>query len=392
MSPAVPRPTAFTALLFVVSLARLGVADEPPTPALVDSIDRHVDEAISALANGTALSSRPSTSCPTVCEAGCRGFIPDADVREPGLGPWQAGLIGGLGGLGAGAGWAAGIEGEDVALRGWRGADYAVWGVAIAAWAAPKLFDKRSPDLAGGVFSDCKGTQDRLWSVDRGVRRLVAGGLSLTQRQRAARVSDATLAASVLLPWGGLAGTRPPHAERDALVIAETMAVTLAVNDAVKNIFDRPRPYVHFCEPARLEDLCTRDAQYSFYSGHTSTSFAAAVLAGRLADMHGRGSTGMWVTGLTLATTTGFLRIKADKHYLTDVVVGAVAGGLAGWFLPQLHKPHEDSGPDPSGSIQGSPSPPPLLGVAVPGRSPGTGVLIHAGVGDGVSLGVAWRF
>jgi hypothetical protein len=183
----------------------------------------------------------------------------------------------------------------------------------------------------------------------------------------------------------------PPYRERDLLVTLGTLGVSLAVNDAVKNFFDRPRPYTHFCEPAHPGDLCARDAQLSFYSGHASTSFAAVVAAGRLARMHGyRNQTGIWATGLTLATATSVLRIKADKHYLTDVLVGALAGGLAGWLVPALHEPQPGSDPSPTGApVSG---PPALVSIAIPGEAPGTGVLVQAGVADGVSLSLAWRF
>jgi membrane-associated phospholipid phosphatase len=41
-----------------------------------------------------------------------------------------------------------------------------------------------------------------------------------------------------------------------------------------------------------------------------------------------------WSVGGAIAATTGYLRIAADKHWLTDVVVGALVGAGIGFALP----------------------------------------------------------
>jgi membrane-associated phospholipid phosphatase len=65
----------------------------------------------------------------------------------------------------------------------------------------------------------------------------------------------------------------------------------------------------------------------SFPSGHTSLSFAAA------ASLHKRYG---WQAGLpayALASFTGLARVKADKHYVHDVLAGAALGTAGGWLL-----------------------------------------------------------
>ena len=65
----------------------------------------------------------------------------------------------------------------------------------------------------------------------------------------------------------------------------------------------------------------------SFPSGHTSQSFAAA------ATLHKRHG---WEIGLpahAVAAFVGVARVKADKHFVHDVVAGAVIGEAAGWLL-----------------------------------------------------------
>ena len=65
----------------------------------------------------------------------------------------------------------------------------------------------------------------------------------------------------------------------------------------------------------------------SFPSGHTSMSFAAAAT---LEKRHG------WEVGVPahiIATFVGVARVEADKHFVHDVVAGAVIGEAAGWLL-----------------------------------------------------------
>jgi membrane-associated phospholipid phosphatase len=168
-----------------------------------------------------------------------------------------------------------------------------------------------------------------------------------------------------------------------------TLAANIAVTDVVKRLVGRPRPYAHFHRPYRPEDLVKDDAHYSFYSGHSSTSFAMAVAAGMLSHYHGyRNEATVWATGLTLATTTGVLRIAADQHYATDVIVGAAAGGFVGWLVPRLHRPDEI--PQPRIRTSGPPPATITLPLRFLGGS-GEGVL-RTGFGTGPFLEVRWRW
>ena len=38
----------------------------------------------------------------------------------------------------------------------------------------------------------------------------------------------------------------------------------------------------------------------------------------------------VWISALGLASATGYFRIAADKHYFSDVLVGAIVGSLIG--------------------------------------------------------------
>jgi membrane-associated phospholipid phosphatase len=47
----------------------------------------------------------------------------------------------------------------------------------------------------------------------------------------------------------------------------------------------------------------------------------------------------IWGVGLVSAAAVGYLRIAADQHYFTDVLVGAAAGSAIGFAIPYgLHR------------------------------------------------------
>lgn len=117
----------------------------------------------------------------------------------------------------------------------------------------------------------------------------------------------------------------------DVLPIVESMVVTQWVTRAFKLSFGRQRPHAHYVGPTDGED------NLSFPSGHTSRAFALATSAGMVARLRGYAAEPyVWATGLTLAAASGYFRIAADRHYVTDVVAGAALGVVVGLTVPWL--------------------------------------------------------
>lgn len=93
--------------------------------------------------------------------------------------------------------------------------------------------------------------------------------------------------------------------------------------------------------PGELPE-CTGNVRYrSFFSGHTTMSFAAAAITcsnhARF-DLFGDPTADGITCGAVLANATavGMLRIVALKHYVTDVASGAAIGTLSGLGVPWL--------------------------------------------------------
>jgi membrane-associated phospholipid phosphatase len=120
----------------------------------------------------------------------------------------------------------------------------------------------------------------------------------------------------------------------DALVVAEAGVVTADLTQLTKMLAGRERPFVHAQNPRTLRDP---DDNLSFFSGHSDEAFALAAASGTVCTMRGyRWAPLTWTIGGAVATATAYFRIAADKHWLTDVVVGAVVGAGTGFAVPFL--------------------------------------------------------
>jgi membrane-associated phospholipid phosphatase len=146
----------------------------------------------------------------------------------------------------------------------------------------------------------------------------------------------------VLFGMDALAASRdqaaPGTAWVDILLISEATSVAMAMNQVVKFAVGRERPFIHALpEDGKAHVAHPSDNNVSFYSGHATFAFAMAVSAGTIASMRRyRMAPCFWATGLLLAAATAYLRIAADRHYFSDVTVGAVIGSATGALLPRF--------------------------------------------------------
>ncbi len=108
-------------------------------------------------------------------------------------------------------------------------------------------------------------------------------------------------------------------------IVGITMLVSLMINGLLTNVilkalFARPRP---FNVNPELLTLISKPTSFSFPSGHTSVSFAGAlVLLKMLPKKAG-------VPAVILAAMVGFSRMYVGVHYPTDVLGGILVGMIA---------------------------------------------------------------
>ena len=135
------------------------------------------------------------------------------------------------------------------------------------------------------------------------------------------------------VPWAahltmGLCGVKGVSKNRYQIVTADALAAVMmaAVVNGLKYSVRRPRP-------GSVEE------RNSFPSGHTATAFTGATL---LAHEYGHRSVWIPIAGYTLATASGVMRILNNRHYVSDVIVGAAVGiltaELAYWATDAIFK------------------------------------------------------
>lgn len=130
------------------------------------------------------------------------------------------------------------------------------------------------------------------------------------------------------------------------LLNTEVLALTLGVQQTVANAVGRERPYGRTCGTDELSDddrHCSGSDRYrSFFSGHTAVPFAmaAATCTHHLYLPLSGSSSHAWIpctTGFLAAALSGTMRIVADYHYASDVLVGAATGTAIGFSVPLFH-------------------------------------------------------
>jgi undecaprenyl-diphosphatase len=136
----------------------------------------------------------------------------------------------------------------------------------------------------------------------------------------------------------------------DAILYAESLAVTGAFTEATKIGVRRPRPidYANCGTPAQAQTPeCTTntDLQLSFFSGHASATGAVTGTATYLAFARsGWRSPRPWITlgvGTALTAFVSYERVRAGEHFPTDVIMGSLVGAGIGVLVPHFHRrPH----------------------------------------------------
>ena len=125
-------------------------------------------------------------------------------------------------------------------------------------------------------------------------------------------------------------GASKPFLE-DTVVFAETLLVNGAVTNLAKYTVQRPIPRVY-------SGLTNAPADYrSFYSGHTSATFAALTAGSMTWTLRHGGTWWPWVVTVVVGVSVGLERVYAARHFPSDVLVGAAAGTLVGLGVPWLH-------------------------------------------------------
>lgn len=137
----------------------------------------------------------------------------------------------------------------------------------------------------------------------------------------------------------------------NALLVTEATSAAMLLDTCVKYAAGRQRPYAWRGE-TRAGDR--HDRNLSFFSMHSTFAFAVASSSSTLLlEQRAPHARAYAAVAFGAAATVGYLRIAADRHYATDVLVGAGVGTALGWAIPHFLHPARESGvqlvPSPGG-------------------------------------------
>ena len=130
----------------------------------------------------------------------------------------------------------------------------------------------------------------------------------------------------------------------EALLVGEAVAVVL------KSVVGRQRPYVTPRDPRSYElfrGMRGGDEFRSFPSGHTVAAFAAAAAVTAETSRNAPNST--WIVAPIMyggAALAGASRMYNNRHWASDVVIGAAIGTFAGLKIVRFHDSRPHSGID----------------------------------------------
>ncbi len=216
--------------------------------------------------------------------------------------------------------------------------DYVITGAAGAVALAAAIIKPQPRHAIGGVL------------FDESVRNTLRIGNTST-RYIARDISDVGVSLAVTWPvfvdslitaWW-YRGSREV-AQEMALIDLQTLAIAGAVQGATNVFVSRERPYGRDCGgdlPEATYD-CDGTTRYrSFFSGHSTFSFASAALVcvhHFEHDLLGAPYDAIsCAAGYAVAATTATMRVVSDVHYATDAITGALVGTAIGYAVPLLH-------------------------------------------------------
>lgn len=118
------------------------------------------------------------------------------------------------------------------------------------------------------------------------------------------------------------------HRDVGVMIIASLIVTSIIGEGILKNLIQRPRPFIDI-QTAHL--LISRPTSYSFPSGHTASSFAAAgIIFSTLKKFR--------IHAVILASLIAFSRMYLFVHYPSDILGGILLGMICSKIVLKVYK------------------------------------------------------
>ncbi|PPK85641.1 PAP2 superfamily protein [Neolewinella xylanilytica] len=125
-----------------------------------------------------------------------------------------------------------------------------------------------------------------------------------------------------------------------AMVVFQGAMINAGLNNLTKVLVRRPRPY-NYNPDAPLDTKMRKTSRYSFFSGHSATTAYFAITSAKLYnDLHPNSSARpyVWLGAALLPAAVSYGRMRAGRHFFTDVLVGTAVGTIIALVVPTLHR------------------------------------------------------
>lgn len=215
-------------------------------------------------------------------------------------------------------------------------------GAGLGIYLAPPTEHDAAGVWRGGIVAD-EPVRDML-------RASSPEGISIAGRvsdvMMVSTIAYTTLVDALLIP---LIQDDPDLAWQASLAHSLAFGITLTAGGIVKRATGRARPYERNCQEDPTAPGCSsHDILESFYSLHTGLAATSAGVSCALhleRDLFGDVPADIMSCGgsIAAASLTGVLRVVADRHYLSDVLIGGLLGFAVGYIVPLLVLPSRPS-------------------------------------------------
>lgn len=125
-----------------------------------------------------------------------------------------------------------------------------------------------------------------------------------------------------------------------AMIVFQGAMLNAALINLTKVTARRARPY-NYNPDAPLDIKLRKSSRYSFYSGHVATAAYFSITTAQLySDLHPRSNLRpyVWAAAALIPATVAYGRMRAGKHFFTDVLIGFAAGTAVALTVPALHR------------------------------------------------------
>ena len=186
-------------------------------------------------------------------------------------------------------------------------------------------------------------TEAQLLNLDKNNINSFDRGATSNWSPTAHKASNILISTATFLPIMFVANH---HTRADLIPLTvmtvEVLLINFGATILTKNLVNRARPLTYNAN-VPLKERINATSRESFFSGHSSHTTAASIFMAKVVtdyhpNMKKEIKIGIWTTMITLPAVTAYLRVKAGKHFPTDVIVGYLVGGAIGYLVPQIHK------------------------------------------------------